>query len=525
MTSLPATPPELAATNVAAADRWSRWSDRLNPILVREVQQAVRGRLFGIMVLVTLALTVIVAVSVGSEYRPGSDSGRSAFEWGTAILAPLVLFVVPMQAYHSMRYELRSGIVEQLLLTRLRPRSILFGKLSAAMVQFLLYVAVVAPLLATSYLLRGIDVPTIVFTLVFAALACATATMLTVSAAAQSVVPAFQPVAMLGTAFGLGVMTFGTVGIVLSGQFMGELGKALRSGAFWRACSGLILLAVYLSTLAGLMARAFLVHTFENRTTGFRVLLWATPVLAFGWMLASVTPPSWNIAVPVIGTLLMLHGIVFGLFFATEQRELSPRLRAHVPKNPLLALLAAPFLPGRERGLLCQAVYLCLLFGVLLGIWPRTGRAVGSFDEMWAAGALLLGYGLLWNFLAYLVRGRLGAAVAANNAARVLTPLLFLAACLLPALVDVFVRGEVANWHVGYVLNPLASMQYFAASDRRGDGLLLLLALLAVAALVQVPIWWRGVREVLVASAARRRLAAESASGASSVGEAAEPKA
>jgi len=345
-----------------------------------------------------------------------------------------------------------------------------------------------------------------------------------VSAAAQSVVPAFQSVAMLGTAFGLGIATFGTIGIVLSGQFMGELGKALRSGWFWRASSGLALLAVYLSVLAGLMARAFLVHTFENRTTGFRLLLWATPLLAFGWMLVGVTPPSWAIAVPVIGTMLMLHGIVFGLFFATEQRELSPRLRAHVPQNPLLALLSAPFLPGRERGLLCQAIYLCGLFGVLLAIWPRTRRTVGSFDEMWPAGALLLGYGLLWNFFAYLVRGRLGPAVASNNAARVLTPVLFLAACLLPALVDVFVRGEVAHWHPGYLLNPLASMEYFSASHRRG-GLLWLLALLGVGVLVQLPLWWRGVREVLVASAARRRQEVDAAGSAIPPGDAVEPKA
>ncbi len=497
MTSLP----------TAGADRWSRWSDRINPILVREVQQAVKGRLFTIMVLVTLAITVVVAVVVGSEHRADGRSGQTAFEWGTAVLVPLVLFVVPMQAYHSMRYELRGGIVEQLLLTRLRPRSILLGKLSAAMVQFLLYVAVVAPLLATSYLLRGVDVPTIVFTLLFAALACAVATMLTVSAAAQSVVPAFQSVAMLGTAFGLGIATFGTMALVLSGEAMDELGKALRSGWFWRVVSGLALLAVYLATLSGMMARAFLVHTFENRTTCFRVLLVATPLLAFGWMAASVTPPSWDIAIPVIGSLLLVHGVVCGLFFATEQHELSPRLRAHAPKNPLLALLAAPFLPGRDRGLLCQSLYLLLLGAVLATIWPRTGRARSGFDEMWPVGTLLLGYGLLWNFFGHLVRGRLGPAVAANNAARVLLPILFLAACLLPALVDVFVHGEIGGWHVGYVLNPFATVQHFARTENRDEGLATMLALLGGAVLLQLPFWWRGVREVLAASAARRAAA------------------
>jgi len=504
MTSLPV-PPRAAPTSTSTAgERWSRWSDRINPILVREVQQAVKGRLFAIMVLVTLAITVIVAVVVGSEYRPDGRSGRKAFEYGTAVLVPLVLFVVPMQAYHSMRYELRGGIVEQLLLTRLRPRSILLGKLAAAMVQFLLYVAVVAPLLATSYLLRGVDVPTVVFTLLSAALACAVATMLTVSAAAQSVVPAFQSVAMLGTAFGLGIATFGTIGLVLSGEFLRDLSRALPSGWFWRASSGLALLGTYVATLAGLMARAFLVHVFENRTTCFRVLLGVTPLLAFGWVVASVSSSSWDVAIPVLGSLLLVHGIVFGLFFATEQHELSPRLRAHAPKNPLLALLAAPFLPGRDRGLLWQSLYLLLLTGVLAVLWPRTGRARSGFEEMWPVGTLLLGYGLLWNFFGHLVRGRLGPAVAANNAARVLLPILFLAACLLPALVDVFVHGEIGGWHVGYVLNPFATVQHFARTENRDAGLATMLALLGGALLLQLPFWWRGVREVLAASAARR---------------------
>ena len=135
MTSLPVAANGMAAPTPGApavSERWSRWSDRINPILVREVQQAVKGRLFAIMVLVTLAITVVVAVVVGSEYRPDGSSGRRAFEYGTAVLVPLVLFVVPMQAYHSMRYELRSGIVEQLLLTRLRSTNLHTGAVAIA---------------------------------------------------------------------------------------------------------------------------------------------------------------------------------------------------------------------------------------------------------------------------------------------------------------------------------------------------------------------------------------------------------
>ena len=81
---------------------WSRLSDRLNPILVREVQQAVKGRVFPLMILLALSISVVIAVVVAAEYVEGR-TGRSAFDAGMATLVPLVFFIIPMQAYNSMR--------------------------------------------------------------------------------------------------------------------------------------------------------------------------------------------------------------------------------------------------------------------------------------------------------------------------------------------------------------------------------------------------------------------------------------
>src|SRR5690606_11793704 len=127
-------------------------------------------------------------------------------------------------AFNSMRTELKGGIVEQLLLSRLSPGSVLLGKLQAAMVQFVLYVSVLAPLLATSYLLRGVDLPTIVISLLFAFVICVAATAFAVSSAAQAVVPALQPIANLAVAFGLGVGTISLISFVVSGAYSASLG-------------------------------------------------------------------------------------------------------------------------------------------------------------------------------------------------------------------------------------------------------------------------------------------------------------
>ena len=109
-------------------DPFARVSDALNPILVREVQQAVKGRVFPLTILLALGVSVVIASVVASEEGMEVD-GRGAFDAGLATLAPLLLFVVPMQAYNSMRTELKSGIVEQLLMSRLGPGRVLVGKL------------------------------------------------------------------------------------------------------------------------------------------------------------------------------------------------------------------------------------------------------------------------------------------------------------------------------------------------------------------------------------------------------------
>ena len=50
-------PGSLAGSATATATRWSRLSDWLNPILVREVKQAVKGRVFPVTVMLALAIS------------------------------------------------------------------------------------------------------------------------------------------------------------------------------------------------------------------------------------------------------------------------------------------------------------------------------------------------------------------------------------------------------------------------------------------------------------------------------------
>jgi hypothetical protein len=487
----------------------SRWSDRLNPILVREVQQAVKGRAFVFTVLLALAVSVVIATAVAGSYEGNDRSGRDAFAWGLAVLAPLLLFVVPMQAYQSMRLELRAGIVEQLLLSRLRPRRIVAGKLAAAMVQFVLYLSVLSPLLATSYLLRGVDLPTIAVSLVFGLAFCVGATAFAIMSATQGMLPALQGLNNVGVALALGGLSFGMVGYTASGEFTRDVSWVVRSTEFAMVMS-LVLGGITCGVvLSGLVAQSFLMHAFENRSTGFRVFLFAMVAVSFGWMAAFVPTSQWDEAVPTVAFFLVLLGTVFGVFMVTEQRTLSPRTRSVVPADAVRSLLLAPLLPGRDRGFLCLLVYLAVVAAVAGAMWSASaGPAVRFAEEILRAGAFVLAYTLIYLSLGKALRAVLPTTMLGTHAARIAIPLLLFVCCLAPFLFDVLLRGGPRNWHPGHALNPFWTIERFGFRDR-GDEVLIGLGV-AAAALVamHLPSLAAGVREVLGAAADRRARAA-----------------
>jgi len=488
---------------------WTRWSDRINPILVREMQQAMKGRAFVLTVFAALAVSIVIAAIVAGNREAGRRAGADAFDAGLATLVPMVLFVVPMQAYQSMRLELRAGIVEQLFLSGLRPRSILLGKLMAAMVQFALYVSVMSPLLATSYLLRGVDVPTIVVSLVWALVFCIAATAFAISAAAQAILPAMQAFANLGAALVLGIGTFSLVAFVGSGEYSRELPSLLNSTAFGIVMS-LVVGGGFCSTALSLLtAQSFLLHSFENRSTGFRVFMFAMIPVAYGWTWIFVPATHWYGAVPAATFFLCLLGVVFGIFMTTEQRALSPRVFAHVPRHAGLAAIAAPLLPGRDRGMSCLILYFALVGLLALCWWPSVAPAFPGWtyrEDMLRLLLFTAAYALVYLGLAKALRARLPASIAGNHVARVLVVVMVFGFCLLPVLIDAFTRGRV-DWHWGHAMNPFWTIERhaFRTRDQSPNAVPIALTALCAAAALQLPAMLRGFVEVLGASSARRR--------------------
>ena len=82
-----------------------------------------------------------------------------------------LLIVVPYAAFRSLAGEREDGTFELLSITTLSARQIVLGKLGSAILQMMVYYSALAPCIAFTYLLRGIDIITIALLLAYSFMA------------------------------------------------------------------------------------------------------------------------------------------------------------------------------------------------------------------------------------------------------------------------------------------------------------------------------------------------------------------
>jgi len=347
---------------------------------------------------------------------------------------------------------------------------------------------------------------TIGISLMFALVFCVAATAFAVSSAAQGMIPAMQGIANLAVAVGLAMASMGLIGYVGSGEYARDISWLLRSNELWMIVSLFVLGGMASCTLSGLTAASFLAHAYENKSSGFRLFLFGFIAVAYGWI-ATFVPASARGEVYIAASMAMLLGAtVFGIFMVTEQRGLSPRVKAHVPRNPVLAMLTIPLLPGRHRGFLCYLLVAGVLGLTAFLIWPSGSRLA---DEMESPAIFAVSYAVIFLSIGTWVRGKLPASVQGNHLGRFAIPFIVFLFCIVPVLIDVFVQGGVRQWHIGHAMNPFWTIAEFSFRSANESVLRGVAIAAAVAIALQLPGIIGAGREVMRASARRRELAAQ----------------
>jgi hypothetical protein len=137
----------------------SDFAQWLSPMLVKELRQGMRSRVFVIsFLLLQVAMLFVVLIGLASAKSQDSATITSGIFW-FLISVPLLL-VMPIAGLGAIASERKANSLELIFLTRLTPRRIITGKWLALVAQTVLLVCAVLPYAVLRYFTGGIELGT-----------------------------------------------------------------------------------------------------------------------------------------------------------------------------------------------------------------------------------------------------------------------------------------------------------------------------------------------------------------------------
>lgn len=165
--------PSTSPTGVAMFKAWlASWRDwEMNPILLKELRQAMRSqfliRLLGLLLAILFLVSLLLLMRhdlIWSRAQP-KQIGMHLFEAFLMILTVISVLFVPLYVGIRLAMERREHDLDLIFVTTLGAGQIVRGKLFCGAYLALMIFSMCAPFMAFTSLLRGVDLPTIFFIL------------------------------------------------------------------------------------------------------------------------------------------------------------------------------------------------------------------------------------------------------------------------------------------------------------------------------------------------------------------------
>ncbi len=367
-------------------------------ILIKETRQAIKSRQFLWTYLALLVVCAIWAIAGLTFNIQLSETGPEMLLGYFCIMGVPLGVIVPFSAYRSLTREFEDGTIQLVSITTMRPWQIIAGKLGSALLQMLVYLSVLAPCIAFTYLLRGIGINQILIgtAICVAGSICLTIVGLFLAGTTRSgALNVGMSVVFVVALAGVYLMWCGIISELTTGNSFGN--------SEWGDIESVILfgfVAFFGSTalLLFLSAAAQISFPSENRATATRWVMLLQQVLFFAWFIAILLAEStggYDDGIPiVIGFCYGHYWLLMGFLMSGESLPLSQRVRRDLPTTLLGKSFGALMMPGPGRGLLfCIAnlvactIASCLIliafFGnklALVSIFTNNNLAVFNYD-------------------------------------------------------------------------------------------------------------------------------------------------
>ena len=332
----------------AGLERASEW---LNPILVKEARQALKSRqfviTFGLLLLFGWAWTVFGVFLAAPGIFYGAEGKGMLYGYFLVLAIPL-LVVVPFSAFRSLAAEREDGTYELISITALNARQIVGGKLGSAILQMMVYFSALAPCVAFTYLLRGVDIFSIFFVLYYTFLLSLLLSTLGLLVATATRARHWQVLLSVLLLLLLFISAIMWVSFIYSSLFS-EIWRADR-WQFW-AANGFVL-SIYATFFILFLwaAAAQISFASDNRSSRLRYVMVVQQVLWFGWMVFFWLAFEEPEIAAVMTSAAAVYWIAMGALLIGEYPQLSPRVKRELPQTYLGRMLFTWFNPGSGTG-------------------------------------------------------------------------------------------------------------------------------------------------------------------------------
>ena len=337
---------------------WREWE--FNPVVIKELRQAVRSwAVIGMLALFLIVLFITsIAFLVTQSFQVEADMqlGRSMFSAFMVILAGASIFFIPLYIGVRVAAERQDNNPDLLYVTTLSPARIIYGKFLCGAYMALLFFSACMPFMAFTNLLRGVDLPTVFFILIYIFLVVCAANQIAIFFAC---IPASRPFKILLALGGIIASLWIVVPLVaLSFEFMGSgVGSMMSQRDFWISALTFVGVDVAVTGLFFVLSVALISPPSANRALLVRIYITAIwllgGLLSFGWVMQTgAAEPMFAWTVSTFWLMMFALLVTVG-----NSDQLSLRVRCTIPQSRWKRVPAFLFFNGAAGGLLVDSCH------------------------------------------------------------------------------------------------------------------------------------------------------------------------
>ncbi|AQT68464.1 ABC-type transport system involved in multi-copper enzyme maturation, permease component [Anaerohalosphaera lusitana] len=466
------------------------WADDImNPIAVKEMRQAVKGRSLGwvLMIFIAVQLTVVGgAVLLDESAAEDFDTGRNVFMVLQAILLGTCLLFLPIFTALRISSERSDNNVDLLYITTLRPTQIIWGKFFTGLILTLLFFSASMPFMTLTYLLRGLDMGAMFFTLGMSFVAVIVCIMVSILLACPG-----GGLVGRGIRFLIGLGALAAAFFMVVGITRGFIDGYMYFGSFWDFWGPILTMLGITALGTGLLfilSATIITPPSANKALGGRLyllLIWlATGALVWLWYREIKEAEVFY----VWGVMMAILFAASLLVASCERFHLGPRVLRTIPRKKIFRLPTFLFYSGASRGSVFAAVMIGLTFLVVLMVPRSHGRGwdLNFYRDTVKLMSMVGLYTFAYTMTALFIRRIFFKDNHSPQLGLVIAVGLFVVLTVIPTLIGLMFKPEHrtsidAMW---YIANPLVMATYSGFWTRLAGSAINFSAIWSIIALV-----------------------------------------